>query len=161
MSDTQPPAFLFSPSKIAFYPMAMRAAYEASNTWPADGVPATDAMWRQFIAPPPSGKVLGAANGQPAWIDAPPPAAPTVIPSSIYLARFSTTETSAIHAFALTSPPTTNSLQVFNFLLLAAASPTIDLSNAVVTGGHAALVGLGLLTADRSAAILAPRTDGT
>ena len=85
-----------------------------------------------------------------------PPAPSPTITASAYFGRFSADETNAIHAAALAQPPTAESLTLFNYLLLAAAASTVTLTDPQVVAGHAALVSLGLLTAARSTAILAP-----
>ena len=85
----------------------------------------------------------------------PPPPLPMVAPY-VYFKRFTAAETDAIHTAALASPPTPQSLQLFNFLLLAASLSEVNLLDPITVNGHQMLVSVGLLTAARSATILTP-----
>jgi len=65
----------FSPSNLAFYPADWKADGSYSETmWPPDAVLLTDdeaaEYWKRS---PPAGKLLGVADGRPAWVDVPPP----------------------------------------------------------------------------------------
>ena len=73
-------AYWFSPSELAFYADALRAAYESARTWPTDGVPLSDADYQTYgLGPPPDGMMLGADenSGQPIWVALPEPPAPS------------------------------------------------------------------------------------
>ncbi|UKL15100.1 tail fiber assembly protein [Elizabethkingia phage EKP1] len=65
----------FSPSLLSFIPARWKddGTY-TTETWPADAVMVTDEVaqtfWKQT---PPDGKQLGAVDGEPAWVDVPPP----------------------------------------------------------------------------------------
>lgn len=98
----------------------------------------------------------GTTFAAPAAVAAPtPPASPMVAPY-IYFKRFTAAETDAIHTAALASPPTPQSLQLFNFILLAASLSEVNLLDPITVNGHQMLVSVGLLTAARSATILTP-----
>jgi len=65
--------YSFSALDNSFYPYELREDYDASGTWPRDGVDVDEAVFSEFTAPAPSGKQRGADNnGYPAWIDIPP-----------------------------------------------------------------------------------------
>ncbi|HEY4153512.1 MAG TPA: hypothetical protein VGM38_09345 [Pseudolysinimonas sp.] len=74
-------AYVFSPSRLAFYAYILEAAYQAAGNWPGDGVDITDQTWSTFAgASPPAGKILGVgAAGQPAWVALPAPPPPTLV----------------------------------------------------------------------------------
>lgn len=65
--------YVFSPTTVAFYSVALKPDYEKSGIWPADAVVVTDDTWHTYVSPPPAGKTLGAVNGQPGWVSLPPP----------------------------------------------------------------------------------------
>lgn len=62
----------FSPAASAFYSYMLKDLFDASSTWPADAVDVSDDVRDQFRVAP-EGKILGSVDGQPAWVDAPPP----------------------------------------------------------------------------------------
>src|SRR5471030_2880748 len=65
--------YLYSGSVNAFYPYSLQERYEASGSWPSDGIDVDDAVFSEFTANPPDGKQRGADDkGYPAWIDIPP-----------------------------------------------------------------------------------------
>ncbi|UNY40201.1 hypothetical protein KLEP174_gp29 [Pseudomonas phage vB_PcuM_ KLEP17-4] len=71
----------FSPSSISFIPAAWLADGTYNDlSWPKDAVLLTDdqrnAFWKKS---PPPGKVLGAVDGLPAWVNAPMPSVSDVI----------------------------------------------------------------------------------
>lgn len=63
----------FSPTTCGFYAAELKENFVASGTWPADAVEISAAEYAEFKSPPPSGKMLGAADGKPAWVDIPAP----------------------------------------------------------------------------------------
>ncbi|WP_196010751.1 tail fiber assembly protein [Citrobacter amalonaticus] len=63
----------FSPTTCGFYAAELKENFVASGTWPADAVEISAAEYDEFKSPPPSGKMLGAADGKPAWVDIPAP----------------------------------------------------------------------------------------
>jgi hypothetical protein len=75
MSDTQTGVHVFSPSTLAFYPVALQPVYENAGTWPADTVAVTEATFQTYgLSAAPIGQKRGAdANGQPIWVDLPEP----------------------------------------------------------------------------------------
>lgn len=101
-----------------------------------------------------------AARVGPGWIAGAdgafsPPVTPLVLkPSTMspleFQARFSAEELASIAKAAMTTPA------LFLFMLQMASAQVIDLHDPRTSGGMQALVGVGLLTADRAAAILAP-----
>lgn len=69
----------FSPSNLGFYDDSLKVTYEAAGTWPSDLVAVTTAVHQSYIGAPPVGKLLGATSvGQPTWVNAPAPPAPTL-----------------------------------------------------------------------------------
>lgn len=64
---------IYSPSTNTFFDPALKEAYDASGTWPSDGVEVDDPVFEQFaMAPAPEGKVRAAGpDGLPVWVDAP------------------------------------------------------------------------------------------
>lgn len=65
---------IYSPSTNTFFDPVLKEAYEASGTWPSDGVEVDDSVFEQFaLAPAPEGKVRAAGpHGLPIWEDAAP-----------------------------------------------------------------------------------------
>lgn len=61
----------FSPTTCGFYAAELKENFVASGTWPADAVEISAAEYDEFKSPPPSGKMLGAADGMPVWVNAP------------------------------------------------------------------------------------------
>ena len=62
----------FSPAASAFYSYTLKDLFDAAETWPTDAVDISDDVRGQFWVAP-EGKILGAVDGMPAWVDAPPP----------------------------------------------------------------------------------------
>lgn len=69
---------IYSPSTNNFFDPALKKAYDASGTWPSDGVEVDDSVFEQFaLAPAPEGKVRAAGpHGLPIWEDAAPQSVP-------------------------------------------------------------------------------------
>lgn len=66
-------SYLFSKGNNAFYPLSMKADYEASNTWPEDGITVDATVFMEFTGPAPEGKMRGSnKQGEPSWVDVPP-----------------------------------------------------------------------------------------
>lgn len=71
-------AYVFSPSRLAFYDQSWKAAYDLSGTWPSDAVDVSDETRAQFYGVAPVGFTLGAdITGQPMWVALPPAPPPT------------------------------------------------------------------------------------
>ncbi|MDR3538242.1 MAG: hypothetical protein P4L71_17235, partial [Acetobacteraceae bacterium] len=83
---------IFSPTTVAFYPVELQADYVAAGSWPADGVEISDQVWETFKGSPPDGKIRGAVDGAPAWVDAPPPSPQPIITATAFLNRFTQVE---------------------------------------------------------------------
>ncbi|MCL8153509.1 MULTISPECIES: tail fiber assembly protein [Enterobacter] len=65
--------YLYDAKTNAFYPLSLRADYEAAGTWPDEGVEVEDGVFKSFQSPP-AGKVrVAGSDGYPAWGDIPPP----------------------------------------------------------------------------------------
>lgn len=70
MTDT----YLFCTKDNGFYPLALKADYEAAGTWPEHGKEVSSEVYFAF-APEnaPEGKMRGSdKKGNPAWVDIPP-----------------------------------------------------------------------------------------
>ncbi|ENM6470154.1 tail fiber assembly protein [Morganella morganii] len=70
MTDT----YLFCTKDNGFYPLALKADYEAAGTWPEQGKEVSSEVYFAF-APEnaPEGKMRGSdKKGNPAWVDVPP-----------------------------------------------------------------------------------------
>lgn len=65
-------AYFFTAGEIGFYDGAIKDVYEMAGTWPGDAREISDAEHAIYSGQPPQGKVLGAENGLPVWVDAPP-----------------------------------------------------------------------------------------
>ncbi|HDC2545387.1 TPA: DUF4376 domain-containing protein [Salmonella enterica] len=65
----------YSPSQNAFFPEGLKEVYIDAGTFPDDTVEVSDDVWQTFAGnPPPEGKQRAAdKNGQPCWVDIPPP----------------------------------------------------------------------------------------
>ena len=65
--------YLYDASTNAFYPLILQADYESSGTWPEHGVEVDDDTFASFQNPP-AGKMRAPdSNGNPSWVDIPPP----------------------------------------------------------------------------------------
>lgn len=57
-----------------FYPAALKEAYVSAGTWPEHAADVSDEAMSVYSQYPPEGKTLGAdKNGNPVWVDIPPP----------------------------------------------------------------------------------------
>lgn len=61
--------YVFSAISTAFYPISLKDRYEASNTWPEDGLSVDTSVYIEFTATPPEGKKIGSIDGLPVWVD--------------------------------------------------------------------------------------------
>lgn len=62
----------FSETSMACYPEEFKDEYEASGSWPADGVLIDSGMFeRFFLSAPPPGCKLGVREGKPGWVTDP------------------------------------------------------------------------------------------
>jgi hypothetical protein len=139
-------AIVFSPSTGNFYADDLRDAYDKAGTWPSDGVPVSDDTWQTFIGKPPDGKVRGAVNGAPGWVNA-PAAPPTPKPQSITPTQFLNRIPPAVLPVLWGSP------QTGIMLITLAAASMIDLTDPNVAAGINNLVP-SVLTAAQASAIL-------
>lgn len=67
-------AYLFCTKDNGFYPLALKADYEAAGTWPEHGKEVSSEVYFSF-APEnaPEGKMRGSdKKGNPCWVDIPP-----------------------------------------------------------------------------------------
>ncbi|HGM5019492.1 TPA: tail fiber assembly protein [Pseudomonas aeruginosa] len=65
--------YLFSPSRVAFYPISMRETYEASGSWPDDGVLISEEVHSRIMQEQEDGRVVCADDdGQPMTKEPPP-----------------------------------------------------------------------------------------
>ena len=73
MTDATTYNYYWSKTTCAFYPMELKAAYDAAGTWPSDAVGVSDAVFDEYaLSQPPDGKWRGAgSDGMPAWVDLP------------------------------------------------------------------------------------------
>ncbi|HFH3052911.1 TPA: phage tail assembly chaperone [Pseudomonas aeruginosa] len=68
--------YMFSPSRVAFYPVSMREAYEASGSWPDDGVLISEEVHTRIMQEQEAGWVICAGpDGQPMTKEPSPPSA--------------------------------------------------------------------------------------
>ncbi|GAB1837367.1 hypothetical protein MyNCGM121_41470 [Achromobacter xylosoxidans] len=60
----------FSASRVAFYDVALRSAYDQAGSWPEDAKPIDDVLYRSFAAvDAPAGCRLGVGpDGMPVWM---------------------------------------------------------------------------------------------
>lgn len=63
--------YFYSPTTNAFYPSDLRERYESAGAWPVNAIGVEDSVFSIFTGKPPVGKVRGALNGNPAWLDIP------------------------------------------------------------------------------------------
>lgn len=64
--------YVFSATTLGFYPVELQEVYEQSGTWPSDALPVTNETYLESLSPP-EGKMRGALNGLPVWVDIPTP----------------------------------------------------------------------------------------
>lgn len=63
---------MYAYANNSFYPMSMRANYEASGSWPSSYVEVDEDEFLQYSQNPPEGKQRGTgSDGHPAWVDIP------------------------------------------------------------------------------------------
>lgn len=63
-------------SNNGFYPLSMKDVYINAGSWPESGVEVGSDVFEEFTGTPPEGKYCGTnGNGEPVWIDNPPPTA--------------------------------------------------------------------------------------
>lgn len=97
------PSALFSPSKLTFYPKSMIDDGSYGDNLPSDLIEITEyeqnMYWKQL---PPSGQILGALTGRPAWVDTPvtTDTLPTILNrlSNLYKADIAALNTSYLSA---------------------------------------------------------------
>ncbi|HAT2287168.1 TPA: tail fiber assembly protein [Citrobacter freundii] len=65
--------YYYSPSENGFMPGNEKGKYVNAGTWPDDAVEVDEATFAAFTQAPPEGKILGAIDGLPAWVDISPP----------------------------------------------------------------------------------------
>nr|WP_153879741.1 tail fiber assembly protein [Citrobacter freundii] len=66
--------YIFSPANNAFYPLGLKSAYEAANSWPDDGITVDDAIFAEYTGRPPEGMMRGVGgDNMPLWIEQPKP----------------------------------------------------------------------------------------
>ncbi|HCF5744135.1 TPA: phage tail assembly chaperone [Pseudomonas aeruginosa] len=66
--------YIFSPSRVAFYPLSLRGEYDAVGAWPADGVPVSAEDHARILLEQEAGRVICAdKDGQPMTKEPPPP----------------------------------------------------------------------------------------
>lgn len=64
----------YSASTTSFYVLEEREGYEKYNNWPDDVKPVAASVWEKYCGQWPTGKMRGAdENGDPCWVDIPPP----------------------------------------------------------------------------------------
>lgn len=63
--------YIYSAEKNTFYPVALKAAYEASGDWPSTYVEVEDSVFNEFTSYK-EGKIrVAGSDGFPAWADIP------------------------------------------------------------------------------------------
>ncbi|MDV2789867.1 phage tail assembly chaperone [Pseudomonas aeruginosa] len=66
--------YIFSPSRVAFYPLSLRGEYDAVGAWPEDGVPVSAEGHARILLEQEAGRVICAdRDGQPMTQQPPPP----------------------------------------------------------------------------------------
>ncbi|MTH48595.1 tail fiber assembly protein [Intestinirhabdus alba] len=66
--------YSFSASKNTFYANVLKEIqYMPNGAWPDDAIDIDDNLHHAYTSTPPDGKRLGSEDGQPVWIDIPPP----------------------------------------------------------------------------------------
>lgn len=64
----------YSPTTNAFYDPRLKSRYEAAGTWPDDAIEVPSETFRTYgQGQAPEGKMRGAVDGMPAWVDVPAP----------------------------------------------------------------------------------------
>lgn len=62
--------YIFNTKNFTFSPISLKSVYEEAGTWP-EGKEVSEETFLKFLGIPPEGKVLGAKNGLPIWVDRP------------------------------------------------------------------------------------------
>lgn len=65
--------YVYSAKNNAFYPLAMKAVYQAAGSWPRDGKPIDDSVYLEFAACAPQvgmARIAG-KSGLPTWAPTP------------------------------------------------------------------------------------------
>lgn len=141
---------IFSPSKIAFFDSDLEFAYRASGSWPSDGVAISDADWLTYSGNQPAGEILGAVNGRPAWVAAPPSIKPTTISAGDFYKRFPPAKAPAVFAACIANH------DLGAALIQGVALGYVDLTSDAAKNFLGGLVTAGALTQDDATAILTP-----
>lgn len=68
-TETQETTMYYSPSKVGFFPSAVKGSYGID--WPEDAIEVTEEEYKTFTGQSPDGKKLGTVSGKPAWVDDP------------------------------------------------------------------------------------------
>lgn len=64
--------YLYDAATNAFYPLSMRADYEAAGVWPEKGVEIDEETFASFQTPPEGKMRVPDKDGNPSWGDIPP-----------------------------------------------------------------------------------------
>lgn len=66
--------YRYSGETNSFYPWALFDDYKRANAWPENGADVDEDIFTEYSGTPPEGKTRGPdVNGEPSWIDVPPP----------------------------------------------------------------------------------------
>lgn len=145
---------IYSPSTNSFFDTTLKPAYEASESWPADGVEVEDSIFEQFaLSAAPEGKVRAAGpDGLPVWVEAPEQPAPepvTIFSTREYLERFTDDEYAAARYSA--------NFRVQRTLDSMIAAGWIDVADPAVSAGLDLMVAEGVIAAERKDQLLQPK----
>ena len=114
-----------------------------------------NADWQRYLA-------WQAAGGVPTPAPAVPN--PVTIPSSAYMARFTSAELTAWETYVLTHSTSNSTILLgtvvggatWAWIWTVLTGPTVTLTDAATVSAHAAMIAAGILTQARSTAILTP-----
>ncbi|MDC9593794.1 tail fiber assembly protein, partial [Xenorhabdus sp. IM139775] len=65
--------YVYSAKNNAFYPIDWQQFYIDAGTWPDDGIEVSQAVYDEFMTPPPDKYCIAGPDGLPVWADVPPP----------------------------------------------------------------------------------------
>ncbi|PHM43763.1 tail fiber assembly protein [Xenorhabdus szentirmaii] len=65
--------YVYSAKYNAFHPVELKQRYIDAGTWPTDGIEVSEAVYDEFLTPPPGKYRVAGADGLPTWDDIPPP----------------------------------------------------------------------------------------
>lgn len=65
--------YIYDAKTNAFYPLSLKDEYEASDTWPENGIEVEESVFVSYLKPPAGKMRIPDKDGNPSWGDIPAP----------------------------------------------------------------------------------------